>query len=306
MSFTLAHFSDVHLGPVQPGEVWSDFRLKRIIGGVSWFSKRRRWHQPVIANALRDDVLAAAPDHVCFSGDLVNIGSRGEFARGLAWLRSWGDPANLSFVPGNHDAYVDAEHAHGLSMFEAWQNLQARPVTSVDYRLAFPYVRLKRNIAIVGVNSALPQGLAKASGEVGERQRVLLADRLNELGQRGFYRVVMIHHPPLPGQCPDRRGLKDASAVRDILVEAGAELVIHGHNHTHSVVHLATRSGPSLVIGVPSASMGPQSHHDLAQWNMYSINRQAGQWQTEVQRHVWSPASQRFIIGPALTTGQHP
>ena len=150
-----------------------------------------------------------SPDHICFTGDLVNIAAKAEFRRGLQWLKTVGTPENLTMVPGNHDAYVHVAHETGLGLLNPYMEGDG---ASSDH--IFPFVRLRRNVAIIGVSSALPQSLNRAGGTLGKEQRNALATRLADLGARGFYRLVMIHHPPLPGLTPARRALTDASELQ--------------------------------------------------------------------------------------------
>ncbi|MBL8790589.1 MAG: metallophosphoesterase [Rhizobiales bacterium] len=290
MSFTLAHFSDVHLGPVAIADVFGDFRLKRIIGGLSWGLRRRAMHIRAHADALRADIHAQAPDHICFTGDLVNIAARAEFRRGLEWLKTVGTPADLTMVPGNHDAYVHLAHDTGLGLLNPFMEGDG---SSNDH--IFPFVRLRRNIAIIGLSSAQPQRLNKAGGTLGKEQRTALATRLADLGARGFYRLVMIHHPPLPGLTPARRALTDAPELREVLKDSGAELVIHGHNHTTQINGLDTASGRAFVVGVPSASMVDKDGHESAQWHAYSVNRARGKWQTRLTIRRLHGATGRFV-----------
>jgi len=275
MPLTLAHFSDAHLGPVGMDDVLGDFRLKRIIGGLSWNLRRKKLHLNVHANALRDDILAQKPDHVCFTGDLVNIAAKSEFRRGLAWLRTFGDPASLTMVPGNHDAYVKIAHDVGLGLFNDFMRGDG---AMTDHE--FPFVRLRRNVAIIGLSSALPQALTRAGGTIGTLQRQALATRLADLGARGFYRLVMIHHPPLAGLAPPRKALTDTHELTEVFKTSGVELVIHGHNHTTLVNSIETVSGTAHVVGVPSASMVDAHGHQSAQWHGYTISRNRGKWQT--------------------------
>ena len=106
-SFTLAHFSDVHLGPLPAGAALTDFSVKRLIGAMSWKFKRQKLHLPEIANQLMVDIAHANPDHVAFTGDLVNIAAVAEFEQGVKWLEQFATPDWLSFTPGNHDAYAE-------------------------------------------------------------------------------------------------------------------------------------------------------------------------------------------------------
>ena len=70
--FTLAHFSDPHIGPLPPARL-SELVSKRFLGWLSWQHRRRRVHRREILDALASDLLAQAPDHVVVTGDLTNI-----------------------------------------------------------------------------------------------------------------------------------------------------------------------------------------------------------------------------------------
>jgi 3',5'-cyclic AMP phosphodiesterase CpdA len=121
------------------------------------------------------------------------------------------------------------------------------------------------------------------------------------LGQQGFYRVVMIHHPPLPGLALPRKALSDAAALKQVLAEEGCELVLHGHNHCFMLNWLATKSGQTPVIGAPSASLLGDKRHDPAGWNHFDIQRKQGRWQTDLTRHHWSPANGKVERGETIT-----
>lgn len=299
MSFTLAHFSDVHLGPVSLADVFGDFRMKRIIGGASWHFRRKGLHLNDNASMLRTDVLAAGVNHICFTGDLVNIAAKAEFTRAAAWLAQCGRAADVSMVPGNHDAYVKVPDETGLGLFQ--NHMQGDGIASEQQ---FPYVRLRRNIALIGLNSAVPQSLRMAGGTLGEAQINALSTRLADLGARGFYRVVMIHHPPLPDLAKPRKALTDATALQHVLEEHGAELVLHGHNHTTMINRLKTKTGNTHIIGVPSASMADVPGHTSAQWHAYQVGRAKGQWQTRLSIRRLDGAAGRFVDGRSGILGQ--
>ena len=72
MTFTLAHLSDPHLGPlpkIAPLELLS----KRGLGFLNWLRKRHRIHRPEVLAALIADLATRATDHVAVTGDLVNL-----------------------------------------------------------------------------------------------------------------------------------------------------------------------------------------------------------------------------------------
>jgi 3',5'-cyclic AMP phosphodiesterase CpdA len=127
---------------------------------------------------------------------------------------------------------------------------------------------------------------------------------LRDLRERGYARAVLIHHPPLPGLAPSRKALEDADSLRQVLVQEGAELVLHGHNHRHMLNPLATRHGACHALGVPSASMHPASKYPPASWYLYRIERQNGRWITAVTVRSVDPASHRIVTASefALST----
>ena len=59
--------------------------------------------------ALVADLKARTPDHIAVTGDLVNLSLPSEFVAARAWLDALGNPRDVSVVPGNHDAYVQAK-----------------------------------------------------------------------------------------------------------------------------------------------------------------------------------------------------
>jgi len=288
--FTLAHLSDIHLGPMPDGALWKEFALKRAIGWLSWRFNRKKLHDPAVADMIAADIAAAAPDHVALTGDLVNIASPAEFPHGARWMDSLAGPQEMSFVPGNHDAYVAFPWNRGLGHFAPWMEGEMR----LKMAAPFPFVRLRKNVALIGLNSGVPQPLRRAGGVLGQKQLESLALTLRDLRERGYARVVLIHHPPLPGLSAPHKALSDAGELRDVLAAEGAELVLHGHNHEHMLNTLNSRFGTVHVLGVPSASLVDNEHHPFAAWNLYQIQRQAGKWQIDVSIRSYDPASRQI------------
>jgi hypothetical protein len=79
------------------------------------------------------------------------------------------------------------------------------------------------------------------------------------------------------------------------LKEAGAELVLHGHNHEQTVFEFDTVTGPAIVVGVPSASEAVSGRIPAARYNEYRIARVGNGWACEMvgravadgTAHVW-------------------
>ncbi|HWV55364.1 metallophosphoesterase [Pseudorhodoplanes sp.] len=267
-SFVLAHLSDAHLAPLpQPG--WLDLASKRITGYLNWQRKRRFIHDPAVLEAIVADLRAAEPDHVAMTGDVINLGLREEFVRGRAWLNMLGSPDRVSLVPGNHDIYVP----EAARMLPAWRHF----MDSDEPGFALPYVRRRGPLAIIGVTSGVPTAPFLATGWIGGEQLARLRHHLIEQKQRGAFRVVLIHHPPVSDAGNSKR-LLDASVFLRVIAEAGAELVLHGHDHIHSLVRLKGPDGTVPAMGVPSASAAPGGTWMPAAYNLYRIGGAPGAW----------------------------
>ncbi len=295
--FSLAHLTDLHLGPLPRGAARRHFALKRTIGALNWRLSRHKVHDPAVAAAIAEDIIAAAPDHVALTGDIVNVAAHAEFPAAARWLNAFGEPGWISFVPGNHDTYVRCDWHHGLQHLGAYMTGDMRvnqTQSSAQIATPFPYVRLRRNVALIGVSSAVPQPLHRAAGVLGAQQIESLAHLLNDLRERGFARIVMIHHPPLPGLARPGGALLDAAHLRDVLKDQGAELVLHGHNHEHMRNELVSRSGTIHVLGVPSASMARSTHHPAAAWNLLRIVRHGGKWTIHVTTRSFDPMTRQI------------
>jgi 3',5'-cyclic AMP phosphodiesterase CpdA len=112
---------------------------------------------------------------------------------------------------------------------------------------------------------------------------------LREAAERGFYRVVLVHHPVTPGAVSQRKSLTDAPDLRAALADAGAELVLHGHAHEALLNRVAGPKGPIPVMSVPSASTPAGPHDQAARWNEIEVARERGAWRTRVTARGVTP-----------------
>jgi 3',5'-cyclic AMP phosphodiesterase CpdA len=294
--FSLAHISDVHLGPL-PKVRPADLRGKRFIGYHSWQYRRRRIHRPEILDAVITDMLAHQPDHIAITGDLINISLGAEYRLAAQWLNALGEADRITFVPGNHDAYVPFPWDTGMGLWADYMTGDMRvPGAHGSAGLAapFPFVRQRRNVALIGASSAVPMGWRLAAGRLGTTQIGALRDILRELRQRGFFRILLIHHPPLPGQAEERKALIDAADLTAVLQDEGAELVLHGHNHRPMLTSLHSAHGPVNVLGVPSASAAATRGKPPAAWNLYQVQRREGGWSCSVAVRTYDGATQQL------------
>ncbi|GAB4240293.1 MAG: hypothetical protein Kow0032_27850 [Methyloligellaceae bacterium] len=206
----------------------------------------------------------------------MNISLPAEFAAARDWLTTLGDPDDVSVVPGNHDAYVRMDHKIGLGLWhEFMQPDMAHGIDHPRTASGFPYIRIRGMVALVGLSTAVPSRPFIASGRLDRTQLDALPVILRALRERALFRVILIHHPPLPGMASRYRGLVDAEALVPLLQSEGAELVLYGHNHDQAVHFLDTRTGRTPVVGVPSASVALAERKPLARYNLFRIGGDA-------------------------------
>ena len=272
-TFTLAHLTDAHL-PFHRGFRPAELLSKRGFSALNWIRKRRALHDPAVAAKLVQDIAHAAPDHIAMTGDAVNFGLPREYAAAAGWLASIGPAERVSFVPGNHEALTPG--------FEPGLTDAYGPfMTGDDGEVGAPYLRRRGPMALIGVSSAIATPPFRATGRVGPAAIAKLKALLAEA--RGAIRVVLIHHPPA-GPCKPRRRLLDAPAVAAAIGEAGAELVLHGHNHRSQFGWIDGAAGRIPVLGAPSASIGPGGREDPAEWRRISLIDRGDHAQIDVER----------------------
>jgi 3',5'-cyclic AMP phosphodiesterase CpdA len=101
----LAHLTDPHVGPL-PRPQLQELLSKRLTGWFNWHRSRRAFHDMGLLGELVIDILEQKPDHIFCTGDICNIGLPEEWPTSRIFLEGLGSPRDVSFVPGNHDAYV--------------------------------------------------------------------------------------------------------------------------------------------------------------------------------------------------------
>jgi 3',5'-cyclic AMP phosphodiesterase CpdA len=267
--FKLAHLSDPHLGPLA-GFSLHQLLGKRATGYVNWRRKRRHAHDMDILARIVADIHAQRPDHIACTGDVAHLGLPSEFNTAIAFLDTLGPREMVSFVPGNHDAYARSSLKPLAGLLAPW-------IADDEGRPGYPWYRRRGPVVLIGVNSGVPTLPLMATGRVGSEQIARTGALLERARDEGLIRVVLIHHPPYVGGAKRGRELVDAAAFEAMLKEKGADLVIHGHNHSFS---LAWRPGPGRdvpIVGVPSASLGPHGHGELGTWHLFRIEGDARQ-----------------------------
>lgn len=266
MSFLLAHLSDAHIGPI-PRPNLAELLSKRATGYANWLYKRSGQHDMGVLTRIVEDLKDQSPDHVLMTGDIVNIGLAAEIAQAREWLAVLGPPEQVSYAPGNHDAYVVDATPLIHETFAPW-------TAGEGGEPGFPYLRRRDGVALIGLDSGVPTGPFIASGRLGAAQLARLSDLLEETKAEELTRVVFVHHPPHVGGARILRGLDDAADFEAVIAKQGAELVLHGHNHRPSLASIAGPQGlVTPVVGVASASARPGGHYPAASYHLFDIER---------------------------------
>jgi len=274
--FRLAHVTDPHFRGFD-GLTLGALAGKRAIGFINLAVNRRRHHKTELLAALGEDLRAEAPDHLALTGDLSNLSLEGEWRAALRWLEQQGAaPSTVTVIPGNHDAYV-AEVVRAGAFEKLFGQFQTADVDGAaaavdgDARARYPFVRLRGPLALIGVNSCVATGDLGAWGEVGAAQLQRLESVLARVEVARCVRVVLVHHPPVLHKGGEHRNLRDRAALTAVLARAGADLVLHGHDHRDESAVLDGPWGRGIaVIGAGSASYAGAPER-RSRYNIYEI-----------------------------------
>ncbi|MGH6763472.1 MAG: metallophosphoesterase family protein [Phyllobacterium sp.] len=273
--FRLAHISDIHLSPL-PDVTYRELASKRITGYINWQRKRKGAMTGGVLDALITDMKAHKPDHIAVTGDMVNLALDQELIAARNWLAALGDPDNVSLIPGNHDAYVPGALDKACRLWEPW--MRGDGESADGRRVEFPYLRVRGDVAIIGVSSARATAPFMASGDFRSAQAARLAAILDETGKQGLFRIVMIHHPPVRGATHAMKRLFGIGRFQKLLKEHGAELVLHGHTHLATTYQIEGPTWSIPVVCVPSASQSFGAERPASRYNLFSIGRKNDLW----------------------------
>lgn len=258
------------------GVSWLKLANKRWIGAANLLTNRSRHYHVEAFDQMVDDLNAQGVNHLLCTGDLTNLALEQEFAFARAKFdRLVRGPDHVTVIPGNHDTYV----AEGVGLFARFFDEYHRgdadfapAPTEIDDEARWPFVRIRGDLALVGVTSSRATPWFTAYGRVGEAQLARLAAILGDERLRGKVRVVAIHHPPAGKAARNRRrGLRDHEAFARVIAEAGCDLILHGHEHRDLTEALPGPSGPIAVRGVASGTYDHGKPHRTARYRIFEI-----------------------------------
>jgi len=296
-TYTLVHISDPHIACMHDIPA-RQLLNKRLLGYLGWKLHRGSEHSEALLSVLSEDLQRMRPDHIAVTGDLTHLGLPAEFIKSRQWLQSLGPPDRVTVVPGNHDTYVRTAWKQSFAHWTDYMlsdNKQVHSGSSGSFDRIFPSLRIRDQIALIGVCTARPSAAYLAVGSIGTIQLQRLAVILSQTAKQRLFRVLLIHQPPVPGIVGWRKRLTDAAALRALLTRSGAELILHGHAHKSVQTSLKTPAGRVPVMGAPSASSPGRTPRRRARYYFYRVRPYPGNWDVRLSVRVYAPEEHRFV-----------
>jgi 3',5'-cyclic AMP phosphodiesterase CpdA len=263
MPLRFVHCSDIHLLDLA-GNSPARFFNKRLTGGVNLLLARGRKHHHGMFDAIVERAREYRAERLVVTGDLTNLALESEFALVHRKLAAAGLPVTV--VPGNHDAYTRGSH-RARRFEQSMADFMVGERRGGDY----PFVQRFGDVALVGCSTAHPSLPLHAVGTVGDEQLARLAGMLADLGREGLTRVVLIHHPVMPGVAKPRHSLLDRAAFARVIAEHGAELILHGHEHKRIDGSIPGPRGPVTVHGIGSGTYLSQKPGKHGAFSLYDV-----------------------------------
>jgi 3',5'-cyclic AMP phosphodiesterase CpdA len=299
----LAHFSDLHLLSLE-GSRFYHFANKRWVGALNLMTNRARHYVGEAFEDMITDLNQVGVDHALCTGDVTNLAFASEFrfARERFDRIALG-PREITCIPGNHDSYVAEGVGLFATIFADYHATDPGWAWSEDDRqgkaddLHWPIVRIRGDVAVVGLSTSLETPWFTAWGRLGAGQLARVRRVLADPRLAGKARVVAIHHPVLGKRAASAvRGLRDHAELGAVVAEVGAEVVVHGHEHRDLRGALRGPAGDVPVLGVPSGTYGASDPTRTARYRIFEFD---GPRLVSHHLRVWRRDAHTFERDPA-------
>ncbi|HET7817475.1 MAG TPA: metallophosphoesterase [Sphingomicrobium sp.] len=207
-------------------------------------------HEPHLVEAVAARVDEEKPDLVVVSGDFTQRARTEQFRQACEFLERLREAGHdVLGVPGNHDVPL-------YDVFRRFFSPLTRYKRYIDDSLC-PLHELS-GVTVLGINTA--RSLTFKDGRVSHEQMDFIRQTFERTDPNAL-RVLVTHHPlfALPvGETGDiERAAGRSELALQAAADAGVDLLLAGHHHTHSTYSardLATRAGPALVIQAGTAT----------------------------------------------------
>ena len=263
----IAHCSDLHLLSLA-GARALDFANKRWIGGLNLLANRGRHHHTDVFEAMVADFNRSALDHIVVTGDVTNLALEEEFrfARRLFDTIGLG-PEQVTVLPGNHDSYVARGVEYFATHFSDYNTPDAglgrRPSAGRWCACAGRWRSWRCPPAWPRRGSPPGAASARAAGPPGRGARRSPPRRVASAWSPSITR------PRASARAASVRGLRDRNHFAAVIAAAGAELILHGHEHLDLRAALPGPDG--LLVGVRGIQSGTYEAGNLARRARYRV-----------------------------------
>lgn len=183
--------------------------------------------------ALERLVPRLEPDAIVVAGDLTQRARHGEFQCALTFAERLRQTAPTLVIPGNHDVswWASPFHVRGArALYRKYRHYFGDDLTPV---LRLPGAVIAGALTSHGVAfgslTPNPNNMA-VMGHLPSTETDRLA-RIFAEAPAGAARVVVVHHNVLRGEISQRMGLARWASAQRRIRDAGADLVLCGHDH---------------------------------------------------------------------------
>ncbi|MFK7795393.1 MAG: metallophosphoesterase [Gammaproteobacteria bacterium] len=300
-SYRFVQLSDLHLSYIQaPNPI--QLLNKRILGYLSWLRKRRHTHQRWILDLAIEEIRQLNVDHYAITGDLTHIGLKHEFEQVSQWLKSIASADDITLIPGNHDLYVNEQWDRSFALWEDYilgdnqkkNDSSNQALTQLNQ--LYPTVRIRKQVAFIGLSSAFDAPWFRATGRVDEQQLNRLQKLLSSKALDSYCKVLLVHHPLTLKHTPTRKCLLNRDRLTDLLTQHPVELVLHGHGHNSCYDSIDTADNNEIpIIGMSSTSSINHKNNYIAEFLLFDISKIAQQWSIKKQSYTFDKNLKKFI-----------
>lgn len=246
------HISDAHFGNERPAFAWHPLK-----------------------NAFNDyrDVFAQDDTYFVVSGDITLKGNIDGYKQAQnffkeVWLDNGGGRDRFIACPGNHDICDNKFDAFDTFVSEMRRdnllNFEKSSTNFVDFE----------KVTFLSINSADHRDREYGFIDLAEMQRKLEIEKLTRSAKK--QRIAVVHHNIFGIHKSDSSAIRNSLALVALLDEHKFNVILHGHQHSQTVVALGSNqiklfAGRSLNFSSPGLINGlSELIYDNGSWNRIS------------------------------------